>query len=121
MFFFEGRMQQAHRVSWKMNKGPIPEGIQVLHECDIGLCVRPVHLFLGTQKDNINDMFEKGRNPIKIHDGELNPNAKITEEGVVRIRRLLEEGYTRRELQALTGLGKTQIGRIARGEHWRIV
>lgn len=118
LFFFEGRMQQVHRVSWKMNRGPIPNGLQVLHTCDIGLCVRPKHLFLGTQKDNIDDMFEKGRNPIKVHDGELNPNSRVTEIIVREIRALSEDGYTRKELQALANLSKSQIARIVRGEHW---
>ena len=51
----------AHRVSWIINYGPIPDSIQVLHSCDHRPCVRPDHLFLGTQQDNIDDMIKKGR------------------------------------------------------------
>lgn len=51
----------THRVSWEMAFGPIPDGLFVLHRCDTPLCVRPDHLFLGTQADNARDMWAKGR------------------------------------------------------------
>jgi hypothetical protein len=51
----------AHRMSWEMHFGPIPEGMLVLHHCDVRRCVRPDHLFLGTARDNTRDMIAKGR------------------------------------------------------------
>src|SRR5581483_3017144 len=51
----------AHRVSYEMFVGLIPAKMQVLHRCDVGPCVNPAHLFLGTQRDNIRDLHAKRR------------------------------------------------------------
>lgn len=52
---------KAHRYSWQLTNGEIPAGMQVLHRCDNKRCVRPEHLFIGTQLDNMIDMVQKGR------------------------------------------------------------
>jgi hypothetical protein len=54
-------IEGAHRVSWRLANGEIPEGQQILHRCDNRACVNPAHLFLGSQQDNIADMLAKGR------------------------------------------------------------
>lgn len=57
----KSKLQYAHRISWELHNGPIPEGLFVLHKCDNPPCVNPDHLFIGTQKDNLQDAFKKGR------------------------------------------------------------
>lgn len=53
----------AHRMAWALTHGPIPNGMHVLHKCDVRLCCNPSHLFLGTNADNVADKTAKGRSP----------------------------------------------------------
>lgn len=57
----EGKPAAAYRVAYEVEKGPIPEGMEVCHKCDNTRCINPDHLFLGTHKENMHDMWAKGR------------------------------------------------------------
>lgn len=81
-----GGVVGAHRLSWELHRGPIPYGLHVLHKCDIRSCVNPDHLFLGTNKDNIDDMKRKGRDRHRGPQGEAHPRAKLTVTDVLAIR-----------------------------------
>lgn len=85
LFWFNGQYVKAHRFSWEMHIGRIPKGMLVCHRCDNPGCVNPAHLFLGTQKDNMQDALKKGRT-IKMH-GEKCGKSKLTEKEVLLIRR----------------------------------
>jgi hypothetical protein len=58
---YDGRKQLAHRVAWQLQYGEIPEGMKVCHKCDVRDCCNPKHLYLGTSRDNTEDMILKGR------------------------------------------------------------
>lgn len=58
---WRGPLKPTHRISWEIFNGPIPQGMLVLHRCDVPACVNIAHLFLGTPKDNMVDMVNKGR------------------------------------------------------------
>lgn len=72
-FHYKSKVCGAHRVSWELHFGPIPNDLYVLHKCDNTKCVNPSHLFLGTQKDNLQDAKKKGRMP----KGEKHYRAKL--------------------------------------------
>jgi HNH endonuclease len=57
----DGKMRRSHRIAWQMAHGPVPGGLQVLHQCDTPICVNVQHLFLGTIQKNVQDMIAKGR------------------------------------------------------------
>lgn len=71
----------THRVAWEVTYGPIPKGLMVLHKCDNRPCVNPKHLKLGTQKDNIDDCVQKGRNAF----GERQHKSVLTRHLVLQI------------------------------------
>ena len=106
----------AHRVSWEIHFGPIPDGLHVLHRCDTPFCVRPDHLWLGTDKDNSEDREKKGRgNRYNQAKGESNGRAKLAIADVVAIREM--KGSTRK-IGALFGVTDVLISKIKNRKLW---
>ena len=82
----------AHRQAYKDAKGEIPKGMCVCHSCDVGLCVNPKHLFLGTHSDNMKDAASKKRIPHLLKQtGEQNSNSKYTQKFADEIRQYFND------------------------------
>jgi hypothetical protein len=126
---YGGKGRRAHRVSWELHCGTIPDGLLVLHKCDNPPCVNPSHLFLGTHQDNMDDAIEKGRRPTgELHPSRLHPelmsrgedngSAKLTAEQVMAIRD--RKGKAKhREIAKEFGIARSTVSTILRGEIWR--
>lgn len=107
------RMEKAHRVSWKLHRGPVAEDLCVLHHCDNPRCVNPDHLFLGTHADNTEDKKKKGREA----RGERHGRAKLSDEQVREIR-ALEGVKSRREIAEIYGISSSTVTHILLGIIW---
>lgn len=111
---------KAHRVSWEMHCGPIPEGMSVLHRCDVRCCVNPDHLFLGTQADNVHDMMSKGRGSTKGPRGERNGGSKLTDAVVVEMRRMRDAtGLSYKAIAKHFGTTTMTAHRAITGRSWK--
>lgn len=106
----------AHRASWLIHCGEIPEGMHVLHRCDNRSCVNPEHLFLGTHAENMADMAAKGRNRTPVLRGKAHGAAKLTEDDVRAIR--AAKGVTLQYLADKYGVANGHIHRIRSGKVW---
>ena len=117
-FGFRGKLYTAHRFSWILTNGQIPEGLCICHHCDNPGCVNPAHLFIGTQKDNIQDAINKNRMVGK--KGEENNNSSLTEKQVLAIRAEYKLGnITQRELARKHGVGQRTITCIVNRITWK--
>ncbi len=82
--YLNGRLEQAHRASWKVINGEIPKGMQVNHKCHVRACINIEHLYLGTQKQNVADMYLANRQ--NRPRGSASGMSKLTEDQVREIR-----------------------------------
>lgn len=119
----DGKVIDAHRVSWELHFGKIPNGKFVCHKCDNRRCVNPNHLFLGTPKDNVLDAIKKNKftqwnNPKgKFKNGVCNVTKKLSDEDVYHIRKEYQKGKTSyRKLAQKYNIDYTYVGEIIREE-----
>ena len=118
------KYEGAHRISYILHKGEIPDldqyhGMCVCHTCDTSYCVNPDHLFLGTHKENIEDMINKGRDK---HDfGENNGNSTLREIDVINARAIYKysKNATFRKLANIYGVALRTMWLAIKGETWK--
>lgn len=123
----QGRNLRAHRVMAEWTNGPIAEEIVVCHNCDVKLCVNPLHLFLGTRKDNCLDRvmppprprYARTRVKKSMNSGETNGMAKLTIGKVLLIRAMHATGrFTQTEIGRRFKITSGTIHQIIRRELW---
>lgn len=127
-----GRQRRAAQVAWELvNDSPFPTGMQACHHCDTPGCVRPDHIFVGTNQDNTRDSTEKGRratgdrngkrtHPESVIRGEQHGRAKLTENEVIAIRSRYAQGdIGHRRLAADYGLSPAGLRFILIRRTWR--
>ncbi len=118
-FFLAGDEFRAHRISHFIATGNDPGALNVCHSCDNRACCNPMHLFLGTQSENLRDAVRKGRFAPKGMKGEANHKAKLTDEIVIEIRtRYATESLGHKRLAETYGVAHSLINRIVRGQAW---
>jgi hypothetical protein len=114
-----GPRTYAHRVAWELTYGPVPDGVDVCHTCDVRNCCNPRHLFLGTAADNMADCKRKGRHTY----GARNTRALLTEEQAKEIIREFKFYSPRKtnaqELAARYGVSPELIYTVGTGRSWK--
>ncbi len=111
----------AHRLVWLFSGREIPERLCLLHRCDNPPCVNPDHLFIGTQRENMNDMDAKGRRRNSSQRGEANGFPKLTVAIVKDIWRLKYQGMSQHSTARELGITRAAVCDVIRGRTWRHV
>ena len=114
LFKSKGVQRGAHRYSWLIEYGVWPTPC-CLHKCDNPPCIRPDHLFEGSNKENTADMISKGRKFVMV--GEKHSNAKLTSMAVIEIRQQRGK-LSQSKLSELYGVNQSTISRIMQGKRW---
>ena len=116
-FYEVGITYLAHRYSYMLHKGPIPEGKVIMHSCDNKGCVNPAHLTEGTCLDNTRDMINKGRKFLTL--GETNGQSKLTSEDVLEIRKQAVNGAVLCRLAKQYKVSTGLVTMIVKRNVWR--
>lgn len=109
------RHDRVSRIMWRETFGPIPSGMSVLHSCDNPPCVNPMHLFLGTQKDNVMDAIRKGRMKFpKNGRGERSHRCRWTDAQIAEVRERVRSGETQCSVARSMGISQGHVSMVVR-------
>lgn len=117
--YINGKIERAHRVAWILNKGPIVKGLCICHKCDNRLCANINHLFLGSHKDNYDDMVIKGRRKTNTPKGEKNYRSKLKEEDIYDIFKKYHEGMKFSDIAKIYKCHRSNIYLIIKKKNWK--
>lgn len=109
---------RAHRRAWELINGKIPSGLCVLHACDNPPCFNVAHLRLGTQRENVHDMMNKGRRKSNPLQHEKHHMAKLGTAEANEIRVAFRLGAQQKQLASLFGVSKALVSQIVKGMIW---
>jgi hypothetical protein len=118
-FYFDNRLIQASRISYWLRHGDLDQQKLICHHCDNPCCVNPDHLFLGTYKDNNDDMTKKNR-AVYVFGQDVG-NSKLKSEDIIKIISLVNSGISRNKVALIFGVSRTQVQRIVLGKNWNSV
>lgn len=110
---------RVHRVIYEDKFGKIKNNFLVCHTCDNPSCVNINHLFLGTVKDNTQDMLEKGRGFVQKQFGENNNQAKLTKSKVIRILEYADIGIKQKEIASMFNISPVTVSNIIKNKSWK--
>ena len=135
-FTIDSKSHVAHRFAYELERGPIPDGLEVCHHCDVRACVRPEHLFVATHAENMQDMAAKGRNPVqrtaehvakmiagltpeRRARGVQHGNARLDPAKIQFIRASRAAGRSQQWIADQIGVNQTAVSRVLLGQTWR--
>lgn len=113
VFYFKGKIHKSHRLMYEIHYAEPLNNLHCLHTCDNRKCVNPLHLFSGTNSDNVKDKIKKGRCYTGNQKGEQNGASKLKNSNVIKIRNLYKTGnYTITKLSEIYNVHRSTISYI---------
>ena len=119
--YFNGKLRLIHRLSYELHNSEIKENLLVRHKCDNRACWNPDHLELGTYKDNMKDMVDRGHSGRTHNNGISNGRSKLSEQDVKEIKKLIASGIKHKEIAGIYSVDRSQVSKIRLNKTWKHV
>lgn len=112
------KSENAHKFIYEWLFGKVPKGMCVCHTCNNRACVNPRHLYCGTPSDNMKDRVKDGTQSGGANKGEKHHMNKFSKDTIDRVKTMLLEGHSGKEISDKFGISRTHISRIKKGKNW---